>query len=391
MGQEYTARFDEVIDRTNTSSSKWEKYAGLDVLPFWVADMDFPAPEFVLDAVHERLKHEIIGYTRIPDTLAEAFQGWLQRTYNWTIPEEWLVWIPGVVPGFNLAARAVARPGGSIIIPTPVYYPFLEVPKHVSQSSVRVPLVRESARTDAPRSASHWVMDFDALQAAVTPASRLFMLCNPQNPTGRAYSKTELIKLADFCLEHDLYLCSDEIHASLILDESVRHTPIASLSPEIAQRSISLYAPSKVYNIPGIPCAVAVIPNSELRHLFSNAMGGLVPGVSPLAITAAQAAFEDQSNYVPDLLNYLRGNHARLLEVVGERMTPVAATYLAWIDFTDTAIANRPGNYFESHGLGLSDGAPFGGAGFVRFNFGCPRSLLDRGLERYEAALSGLS
>jgi cystathionine beta-lyase len=390
VGQEYSARFDEVIDRTSTSSSKWEKYAGQDILPFWVADMDFPAPEFVLAAVRERLEHEIIGYTRIPTTLVEAFQGWLQRTYNWTIPNEWLVWIPGVVTGFNLAARAVAQPGGSILIPTPVYYPFLEVPEHVSQTSVRVPLVREVTSTAAGEATEHWAMDFDALQTAITPNTRLFMLCNPQNPTGRVYRKTELVKLADFCLEHGLYLCSDEIHASIILDESVSHIPIASLSPEIADRTISLFAPSKVYNIPGIPCAVAVIPNFELRHLFTNAREGLVSSLGPLAMAAGQAAFADQSNYVPELLSYLRGNHQRLLEVVGERMTPVAATYLAWIDFTDTAIANRPGAYFESFGLGLSDGAAFDGAGFVRFNFACPRSLLDRGLERYEEAVANL-
>jgi len=381
VAEGYTANFDEIIDRRNTSSAKWEKYAGQDILPFWVADMDFAAPDFILDAIRERLNHEILGYTRPPASLDIAFQSWMQRNYQWTIPEEWLVWIPGVVPGFNLAARAVAEPGGSIIIPTPVYYPFLRVPGHVEQTSLKVPLVRDEHR---------WCIDFEALHNAIVPGTRLFMLCNPQNPTGRVYSKTELIMLADFCMEHDLYLCSDEIHSSILLDESARHIPIASLSPEIAERSFSLYAPSKAYNIPGLPCAVAVIPDAELRHMFTNAMSGLVPGVSPLAMAATQAAFEDETSYLADLLAYLRGNHERLQEVVGERMTPVAATYLAWIDFNRTAIAKQAGRHFESHGLGLSDGAPFDGSGFVRFNFACPRSLLERGLERYEAAIAQL-
>lgn len=233
MNQGFATQFDQVIDRRNTSSSKWEKYRGRDVLPFWVADMEFAAPQFVLDAVRQRLNHEIVGYTRTPESLQQAFQSWLQRSYGWTVPEEWLVWIPGVVPGFNLAARAVAEPGGAIMIPTPVYYPFLSVPRNSNQASQTVPLTRDGKR---------WVMDFDALQAQVRDNTRLFMFCNPQNPTGRVYSKAELTALADFCMQHDLVLCSDEIHCSLVLDDHARHIPIASLSPEIAERSISLYA-----------------------------------------------------------------------------------------------------------------------------------------------------
>ncbi len=381
MSEGFAAQFDREIDRRNTSSSKWEKYRGRDVLPFWVADMDFPAPAFVLDAVRERLEHEIVGYTRIPHSLNESFQGWMQRNFSWTVPEEWLVWIPGVVPGFNLAARSVAEPGGAIITPTPVYYPFLAVPGNAGQASQTVPLVCEDGR---------WVMDFDALQNAVRPNTRLFMFCNPQNPTGRVYSKSELTALADFCMQHDLVLCSDEIHCALVLDEHARHIPIASLSPEIAERSISLFAATKTYNIPGMSCAVAVIPNEDLRHQFRQVMAGLVPSVGALAIAASQAAFRDQSSYVPELIRYLRGNLAALEAVAGERMTPVEGTYLGWIDLRDTRAAERPGIFLEEHGVGLSDGAAFGGPGFVRFNFACPRSLLDRGLTRLSEGLAAL-
>ena len=370
--------FDTEIDRRGTFASKWEKYRYSDILPFWVADMDFAAPDFILNAVSARLKHGVLGYTETPDDLVVAFQNWLQRRHGWTVPEEWLVWIPGVVPGLNLTAKSVACPGGSILMPTPVYHPFLHVPGHVDQASIKVGL---------SRSATRWEMDFDALAEACDRNTQLFLLSNPQNPTGRAYTLTELTVLADFCLEHDLYLCSDEIHCDLILDENARHIPIASLSPEIAERTISLFAANKTYNIPGLGCAVAVIPNARLRANFLNARAGLVQGIGPLAFAASAAAFADTSEWLPNLLEYLRGNLNRLQAVVGKRMTPVEATYLAWIDLSDLGIRN-PGLYLESHGLGLSDGVPFAGPGFVRFNFACPRALLDRGLQRFETALA---
>ncbi|HEY5645463.1 MAG TPA: PatB family C-S lyase [Pseudomonadales bacterium] len=377
--------FDRIIDRSGTSSSKWEKYPGGDVLPFWVADMEFATPGFIRDAVAERLSHEVIGYTRTPPQLVEAFVGWLWRHYGWTVPEEWLVWIPGVVPGVNLTARAVAEPGGAILIPTPVYYPFLSVPGNADQAGLKVPLTKAGRR---------WVMDFDALQAAVDGWTggrpRLLLLANPQNPTGRAYDRSELTALADFCLANDLVLCSDEIHSAILIDPDVRHLPIASLSPEIAEKTVSLFAATKTYNIPGLPCAVAVIPDRELRRAFNRARAGLVPDIGPLGYAASRAAFADTSGYLPELLDYLRGNHARLAEVAGSRMTPVEATYLGWIDLTDTAAAPAAGAYFERFGLGLSDGGPFDGPGFVRFNFACPRSLLERGLDRLAAGLDAL-
>lgn len=377
--------FDRIIDRRRTSSAKWEKYAGRDILPFWVADMEFATPAFIREAVAERLAHEVIGYTRTPPDLVEAFLGWLLRHYGWAVPEEWLVWIPGVVPGVNLTARAVSAPGGAILIPTPVYYPFLSVPGNADQVGLTVPLVRQQQR---------WVMDFDALQDAVDGHEggrpQLLLLANPQNPTGRAYDRAELTTLADFCLKNDLFLCADEIHSAILIDPDVRHLPIASLYPEIAARTVTLFAATKTYNIPGLPCAVAVIPDRQLRRAFNRARAGLVPDIGPLGYAASRAAFADESSYLPDLLEYLRGNHARLAEVAGERMTPVQATYLGWIDVTDTRVAAHAGAHFEQFGLGLSDGAPFGGPGYVRFNFACPRSLLEQGLERLAAGLDAL-
>lgn len=374
------SQFDEVIDRRGFSASKWQKYQGRDILPFWVADMDFAAPPFILDAIQERLQHPILGYTRTPDALSAAFLAWLERNYAWHVPEQWLVWLPGVVTGFNLAARAVAEPGGAILIPTPVYYPFLNTPDHAQQQAIPVPLVRDGSR---------WVMDFDAMAAACTAGTRLFMLCNPQNPTGRAYSEAELGELAEFCVARDLTLCSDEIHASLLLDPNVRHTPVASLNPDIQKRSISLYAATKTYNIPGLSCAVAVIPDPKLRRAFRDARVGLVPDMGPLTFAAATAAFDDTSPWVDELLDYLRGNHTLVRQVAGDRMTPVEATYLAWIDLRDLELA-QPAAALEAYGLGLSEGSEFAGPGFVRFNFAAPRATLNAGLRRLEAALHDL-
>lgn len=372
--------FDRTINRQGTFSAKWDKYLGRDVLPFWVADMDFNAPAFLLNAIRTRLQHGVLGYTRIPDTLVEAFIGWLQRNYQWRVQADWLVWIPGVVTGLNLAAMAAAAPGGGILIPTPVYYPFLAVPANAGQRRLDAPLRRDGRR---------WVMDFDAMAAKADADTRLVMICNPQNPTGRIYNEAELLALADFAERFDLAICSDEIHCSLLLDSQARHIPIASLAPEIAQRSISLYAATKAYNIPGLSCAVAVIPDPQLRRRFKDARRGLTPLIGPLAYAASEAAFNDQSGWLDSLLTYLRGNHQRLLDALGGRMTPVEGTYLAWLDVRELGLEDAAA-HFERHGLGLSNGADFAGPGFVRFNFGCPRALLEQGLARFQNALQGV-
>ncbi len=366
--------FDEVIPRRDSGSTKWTRYDP-EVLPFWVADMDFRAPEFILDAIRKRVDHGIIGYTRPPASLADAFREWLAHHYDWQVPEEWLVWLPGVVPGLNLAARAAAT-GGEVLMPTPVYYPFLDVPAHCGGQRVDSALVRDG---------NCWRMDFDDIAAKARTAD-VFLLSNPQNPTGRAYTTEELQTLADICAEHDVVMVSDEIHSAIILDDKRKHVPIAPLNPSM--RCISLYAPTKTYNIPGLSCAVAVIADEALRERFTEARAGLVGTPGPLAYTACEAAFRDRSTWVPELLAYLRGNQDRLAAVAGERMTPVEATYLAWIDVRDIAERQAVEPHFLRHGLGLSIGAQFAGDGWVRFNFACPRATLDAGLQRLADALA---
>ncbi|MDP6374814.1 MAG: PatB family C-S lyase [Pseudomonadales bacterium] len=373
-----TYDFDRYIDRHGTSAAKWIKYSN-DILPFWVADMDFAVPDFVLNAIRDRVDHGILGYSRTPPALDEAFLGWLRREYGWQVPEQWLAWIPGVVPGLNLAALACATPGGAILMNTPVYYPFLSVPETARQTAIHAPLVLDGGR---------WAIDFERMASLVTPETNLLLACNPQNPTGRAYTTSELEQLATFVLEHDLVICSDEIHSSIVIEEHCSHTPIVALVPELEPRSVSLYAASKSYNVPGLSCAVAVIPNAGLRRRFQQARAGLVGGISPLAYAAAQAAFADEGPYLSELCTYLRANHDALKTVVGNRMTNVEATYLAWIDVRDLGLEN-PEAYFTGHGLGLSIGEQFAGPGFIRFNFACPRITLDTGLERLERALRG--
>ena len=368
--------FDTLVDRTGTSSAKWTLY-GPDVLPFWVADMDFRAPPGLLAAVAERLDHGVLGYTRTPPELEAAFIDWLERRFGWTVVADWLVWLPGVVPGLNLAGRAVG--GGSLLIPAPVYYPFLAVPGHVDKQGIVVDLVRDGGR---------WVMDRDRLEAAVRPDTRGFLLCNPQNPTGRVYRRDELETLAEFCLRHDMTLVSDEIHCDLLLDPDASHTCVASLTPEL--RTITLFGPNKSYNIPGLGVGVAVIPDAGLRRAFLRARAGLIAHLSPLAYAAAQWAYGERTDWLPSLNGYLRGNRDRLQETVaglpGVEMTHVEGTYLGWLDVRELDLED-PAGHFERHGLGFSDGARFGGPGFQRFNFGCPRAMLEEGLARFVAGV----
>ena len=389
---EFVPEFDETPERRGSWSTKWDRYREgedyRDVLPFWVADMEFRAPEPVLEALHERLAHGVFGYTRVPDTLVEATLGFLDACYGWQVEADWLVWLPGVVPGLNLACSAVGEPGDGIVTAAPVYYPFLSAPENGEREKIETRLVLEGAR---------WVMDFDEIEDRLRPRTRMFMLCNPQNPTGRVYTRGELEALADIAERHDLVILSDEIHAGLLLDPARTHLPVATLSPEIAARTITLMAATKTYNMPGLSCAFAVIPDAALRRDFRRAGRGLLAGVGPLGYAATEAALRHGEPWRQRLLSILRRNEAILRGATatwdGIEMAPAEATCLAWID-TRGAGLEDPHAFFEAAGVGLSPGPQFGGAsragdGFVRFNFGCSRPMLEEGIRRMRAALAG--
>jgi len=369
--------FDTPIDRRASDSIKWGKYAGRDILPLWVADMDFAAPPAVISTLQRRIEHGVFGYGGPWPSLTESVLAHLEGEYNWRIEPDWLVWLPGLVTGLNVACRAV---DGEVLTATPIYPPFLSAP-HFSGRPLK--------RFALDFSARHWQWDSAARQGAVSEASRLFLLCHPHNPVGRCWTREELLDLASFAERNDLVVCSDEIHCGLILDANRQHIPFASLSPEAAKRSITLMAPSKTFNIPGLGCAFAVIPEAGLRRRFEQAMHGIVPHVNVLGLAATEAAFRDAADWHHELIGYLAGNRDQVEAVIaaipGVATSHVEATYLSWIDVRQLALSN-PAAHFEAHGLGLSDGADFGAPGWLRLNFGCRRATLDAALERFVTA-----
>ncbi len=373
------SRFDDLIDRRDSDSIKWGKYAGRDVLPLWVADMDFAAPPPVIEALHRRIDHGVFGYGHPWPSLSESVLAHLENEYSWKIQPEWIVWLPGLVTGLNIACRSIA---GEVLTATPIYPPFLSAPRLSERPLKRVELALGN---------EGWGWDMAALEQATTPQTELFLLCHPHNPVGRCWSRLELSALADYAERHDLIVCSDEIHCGLILDEDKRHIPFASLSPEAAKRTITLMAPSKTFNIPGLGCAFAVISDPTLRRRFQRTMDGIVPHVNVLGLAACEAAYRNCADWHGELLDTLRGNRDRVTAAVhrqkGAKMTPVEATYLAWIDVRELGL-DKPTAHFEAHGLGLSDGADFGAPGWLRLNFGCPRSTLDLALERFRTAIA---
>jgi cysteine-S-conjugate beta-lyase len=374
--------FDRTIDRHNVPGEKWGRYAGRDILPLWVADMDFPAPPEVLVALRQRIDHGVFGYTHPWPSLTRAVVDGIARDHDWHIEADWLVWLPGIVTGLNLACRAVAPPGSKVFTATPVYPPFLAVPGNNDCALRTVPLEERAGR---------WEWNRTATEAALDDATRLFLLCNPHNPTGRVFDADELAWIVSLAERHDLVICSDEIHCGLVLDESSPHRPTATLSPQAARRTITLMAPSKTWNIPGLYCSFAIIPDASLRRRFTHAMRGIVPTPNVLGLVATEAAYRDGHAWRQSLLAYLRGNCDVVMEEIvrmpGLRTTRPEATYLAWLDCRASGIEN-PAGFFEAAGVGLSDGAPFGMSGFLRLNFGCTRATLREALRRMRSALA---
>lgn len=369
--------FEHVPERRGSDSVKWNKYAGQDVLPLWIADMDFASPPPVLAALQARVARGDLGYAEPWPALVEAVQAYCQRHYDWRVEADWLVWLPGLVCGINLACRSV---DGEVLTATPVYPPFLSAPGLSGRGLVRVSLREEGGR---------WSWDFAALEAAVTPATRLLLLCHPHNPVGRAWDADELQALAEFAARHDLVVCSDEIHCDLVLDPERHHVPFARLGEDTARRSITLMAPSKTYNIAGLGCSLAIIPDPALRRRYQAARRGIVPDVNVLALTACASALLEGEAWRQDLLAVLRANRDRVEAAVsampGLSLGHVEATYLAWIDARGLGV-DAPVEFFEAAGVGLSDGRDFGLPGWVRLNFGCAPALLDQALDRMRAA-----
>jgi cystathionine beta-lyase len=379
--------FDQIIHRLHTDSAKWCEYDE-DVLPLWVADMDFAVPEAVRHALEERVAHGVFGYARPPAVLYEVVQARLARRYDWHVAQEEIVFVPGVVSGFNLVCHAVGAPGDEVLVQPPIYPPMLTAPGNGGRTCVGVPLVEGRQRYE---------IDFETFEEAMTERTSLFLLCNPHNPTGRVFEKSELEQMAEICLRHDVLICSDEIHCDLVY-QGHPHIPIAAIAPEIAAQTITLFAPSKTFNIPGLKCSVGVVQNSELLEKLTQTAAGLVPGVNVLGYTAALAAYRDGDEWLDELLLYLEANRDYLLAYLTARMPGIKCkrpegTFLAWLDCRELGLPGNPHQFFlERARVALNDGLHFGegGAGFVRLNFGCPRAILTEALERMRAALAEL-
>lgn len=374
------AAFAACPDRRGTGSEKWDRYAGSDVLPVWVADMDFRSPPEVLDALGQRVAHGVFGYTHEPPGFAAALAGHLESLHGWTIDPEWVVGTPGVVTGLALTARLLADADDEILSFTPVYPPFLFLPGMAGRRLVRVPLAA---------AATAWQIDWDALDAAVSPRSKIFWLCHPHNPTGTVFLRDELLRLAEFAERHRLTVVSDEIWSDLVLDEDRGHVPFASLDHPAARRAVTLTAPSKTWNLAGLGCAAAILPDAVLRRRWRPAGGGLVPMVNPLGYAAAEAAWRQGDGWRRRLLVVLRHHRDLVLDAVaripGLACIPPAATYLLWIDCRGTGVAD-PQAACERAGLGPSDGREFGLPGFIRINTACPTARLAEALRRLEKA-----
>jgi cystathionine beta-lyase len=381
--------FDTVPERLGTDSQKWQKYQGRDILPMWVADMDFKSPPAVIDALHRRVDQGIFGYARPVRSTVDGIVSTFQRRYGWTIDPSWIVWLPGLVVGLNVTAQAFAAAGDEVLCLTPVYPPFMTAPANGGRVARTVPLVLD-------RAARRWEIDWSALEAAVTPRTRLFYLCNPHNPIARVFRRDELVRLGEFCVRHNLVLCSDEIHCDLILDD-IPHIPTSLLGAEIAARTITLMAPSKTFNVPGLGTSMAIIPDATLRSRFVRATAGIVAEVTCLGFAACEAAYTEGESWRLELLSYLRGNRDFLIAELARSLpgieleAPMEATYLAWLNVSKLGLKD-PIAHFEAHGVGLSEGAFFGvpKGQYVRINIGCPRATLAEGLRRMQVALKAL-
>jgi cystathionine beta-lyase len=387
--------FDTVYDRAATDSLKWanltERCGSKDAIPLWVADMDFACPPEVVRAVRDRAAHPIYGYPVRSDSYYRAVCGWMEKRHGWKISPEWLVYVPGVVPALNFAVQAFTRPGDGIVIQPPVYYPFRKSIRENGRRIIENPLLRRQDRYE---------MDLSGLEKAIDSRTRLLILCSPHNPVGRVWTQKELEALADFCISRDILIVSDEIHFDLVLggQDGRRHTCLASLSQEIADRTVTLTAPNKTFNIAGLTMGNAVISNPRLREEFEAAvMSSGIEVSNVFGNVAAEAAYREGEAWLDQLLQYIEANYRLVADFIASRIPeirvlPLEGTYLAWLDCAGLGMDDGELKrfFFQDAKLWLDDGPKFGtgGAGFMRMNLAAPKSLIEESLKRLEGAVA---
>jgi cysteine-S-conjugate beta-lyase len=374
--------FDTLTPRLGTGCIKFDRRPELD--PFWVADMDFGSAPPILAAIRHRVEHGIFGYAHPHAGLNEAVTAYLRDRRRTVVPMEQIIHLGGLVPALSLAARAFCKADDAVMTCTPVYPPFIGVHHDAHVSLITV---------DHLWTGDQWEFNWAAMEQAVTPQTKIFLLCNPQNPLGRVFSAAEVTQLAEFCEKHDLVLVSDEIHCDLIFDEGATpHFSALNLPENLAKRTITLLSPSKTWNIAGLGYAFAVIPDDGIRRRFSAARGHTLSEINALAYYAAESAYRDGEPWRRELIDYLKSNRDTLVNFITNRcpglaVIPGEATYLAWIDARGMGVENPALHFEKKANLFLSDGSYFGWPGWIRFNFGCPRKRMLEGLEKIAAAL----
>jgi cystathionine beta-lyase len=379
--------FDQVRERRGSDSVKWKKY-GNGVLPLWVADMDFISAEPIQRALRQRVDHGFFGYSQPSEELCLVIQERMKRLYQWKIQETELFFLPGLVAGLNFFFHAFASPGDEVLVQPPVYHHFIKDPVIHGRRVVDPPLVQNR---------DTYEIDFDAFEGMITERTKVFILCNPHNPVARVYTPKELERMAEICLRHHLIICSDEIHCDLLYP-GYCHMPISTISPEVADQTVTLMAPSKTYNLAGLSFGFAIIQNPELQKIWKNITLGLIPSMNIMGQVAALAAYREGQEWLNQILGYLKDNRDFLSRTVrdqlpGLRMARMEATYLAWLDCRKSGISWKPFDFFlKKAGVALNDGLEFGrgGEGFVRLNFACPQKILTEALDRMAAALKKL-
>ena len=384
--------FDKVVNRFNTESIKWdiieEKYGHKDVIPMWVADMDFEVVKPISEAIKKRASHEIYGYTLKGDSYYEAVINWMDKHHNWHIKKDWINYTPGVVPALNYIIRTYANSGDEIIIQTPVYHPFYSSVKNNGCIIVENPLIYENGS---------YKMDYEDLKKKITHRTKILVLCNPHNPVGRVWSKDELIKLGQICIENNILVVSDEIHFDLIYKGN-EHTVFASISEEFAQNSVICTAPSKTFNSAGLQVSNIIIPNKKLRNLYNITLENNAGNeINSFAAVALEAAYNEGEEWLQQLLLYLGENLNFLMQYFEERIPKIKVikpegTYLVWIDCLDLNMSPSELEEFfvKKVKVGFNDGILFGseGARFQRINIACSRSVLKEALERIEREIN---
>ena len=382
--------FDNVINRRNTNSSKWDG-ADADLLPMWVADMDFEVPPPIKDAIVKRAEHGIFGYSLPPESYYEAIINWEKRRHGWAVDKQWIAFSPGIVPAVHMLVRALAQPGDKVIVQTPVYYPFFNAIINNGCQIEKNPLQLQNKK---------YTMDFDDLERKVKgPRAKFLILCSPHNPVGRVWNREELVRLGELCVANDVTVISDEIHCDLIF-KGHKHLPFAALDKRFAKNSVTCIAPSKTFNLAGLQTSAVIIPNAKLRGRFSNVLvsDGL-RSPNPFGITALEAAYNHGEPWLEQLMDYLSDNVDFLIRFVEERLPMVEVikpegTYLVWMDFRKLGLDpdTLEDLMLKKARVWLDEGYIFGrgGEGFERINVACPRSLLKQGLQRIERAVNSL-